>query len=169
MKDPITLQRIEKLHPKLREEVKLIYDEICEALTGKSICRFAYTLRSFKEQDDLYAIGRTKTGTKVTNAKGGQSYHNYGLALDIVLLVDTNGDGTNETASWDQLKDFDKDGQSDWLEVVTIFKRHGWEWGGDWHFKDAPHFQKTFGLSIAQLQELNDKKRFYENSNYIVI
>ena len=98
--DQVTLNRIEQLHPNLRDEVKEIYQEICEALTGKAICRFAYTLRTIKEQNDLYAQGRTKPGKIVTNAKGGQSYHNYGLAIDIVLLVDKNGDGTFESASW---------------------------------------------------------------------
>ncbi|WPC13003.1 hypothetical protein LEQ03_12810 [Riemerella anatipestifer] len=58
--DKITLQRIELLHPKLREEAKAIYKEICKALTGNAICRFTHTLRTFKEQNDLYAIGRTK-------------------------------------------------------------------------------------------------------------
>ncbi len=169
MKDVITLKRIELLHPKLRDEVKKIYDEIAEALSGSAICRFAYTLRSFAEQDALYAEGRSILGKKVTNAKGGQSYHNYGLALDIVLLIDNNGDGIHEEASWDTLKDFDGDKVSDWKEIVAIFKRHGWEWGGDWKFTDTPHFQKTFGYSIAQLQDFNDKKRYYENTNYIVL
>ncbi len=110
------------------------------------MCRFAYTLRTNQEQNDLYAIGRTKPGKKVTNAKGGQSYHNYGMAVDIVLIID------GKTASWDTKGDFDNDGKSDWQEVVAIFKRYGWEWGGDWKFTDYPHFQKTFGLSIADLQ-----------------
>ena len=104
MKDPKTLERIQLMHPKLRAEVATIYDEICGALRGKAFCRFTYTLRTFKEQDDLYAIGRTKPGAKVTNAKGGYSFHNYGLALDIVLI-----DGAS--ASWDVKKDFDGDGE----------------------------------------------------------
>lgn len=37
--------------------------------------------RSVKDQDDLYAKGRSRRGTKVTNAKGGESYHNYGIAI----------------------------------------------------------------------------------------
>lgn len=147
MKDEKTLERIKLLHPKLRAEVSSIYDEIVTALSGKAICRFAYTLRTFAEQDALYAQGRTKTGAKVTNAKGGQSYHNYGLAVDIVLLV-------GKAASWDTKSDFDGDGKSDWQEVVAIFKRHGWEWGGDWKFTDMPHFQKTLGKSIVDLQQL---------------
>jgi peptidoglycan L-alanyl-D-glutamate endopeptidase CwlK len=152
--DKVTLNRIEQLLPSLRDEAGIIYKEICEALKGRAICRFAFTLRSFKLQDELYAQGRTKPGKIVTNAKGGQSYHNYGLAIDIVLLVDKNGDGTFETASWQTNVDFDGDGVSDWMEVVKIFKMYGWEWGGDWKFTDMPHFQKTFGKSIKQLQTI---------------
>ena len=58
------------MHPKLRKEVEQIYDEICEALNGRAMCRFAYTLRTFKEQDALYAQGRTVKGKIVTNVKG---------------------------------------------------------------------------------------------------
>lgn len=149
--DKITLNRIELLHPKLRAEARSIYAEICQRLTGRAICRFAYTLRSFKEQDELYAIGRTTPGKIVTNAKGGQSYHNFGLALDIVLLKDTDKNGTFDTASWESNVDFDGDGKADWLEIVEIFKKNGWDWGGEWRFNDPPHFQKTFGLSISTL------------------
>lgn len=85
--DNVTLERIKTLHPDLREEALEIYNKICETLTGKAICRFAYTLRTFSEQAALYAQGRTvffdKNGKKlgkVTNAKAGQSMHNYGLA-----------------------------------------------------------------------------------------
>lgn len=152
--DKITLDRIALLHPKLREEATAIYKEICTTLTGKAICRFSHTLRTFAEQDALYAQGRAKPGKVVTNAKGGQSYHNFGLAIDMVLLVDTDNNGTFETPSWDTKTDFDKDGKSDWQEIVAIFKRYGWEWGGDWNFKDLPHFQKTFSYSIADLQKL---------------
>ena len=166
--DKVTLDRIQLLHPNLREEALLIYKEIVGALTGKAICRFAYTLRTFAEQDALYAQGRTKPGAVVTKAKGGQSYHNYGLAVDIVLLIDTDGNGTFETASWDGKTDFDKDGKSDWQEIVAIFNRHGWEWVGDWRFKDDPHFQKTFGKSIAELQSLYNAGKVDKN-NFVLI
>lgn len=162
MKDQVTLERIKLLHPKLREEVTNIYDEICTALTGKAVCRFAYTLRTFAEQDGIYAQGRTKPGKIVTKAKGGQSYHNYGLAVDIVLII--NG----KEASWDTLKDFDGDGIADWSEIVSIFKRYGWEYGGDWHFKDYPHFQKTLGKSIMELLALYNAKKV-DDHNYVMI
>jgi len=147
MEDKITLDRIELLRVSLKQEAKDIYRDICKALNGRAICRFAHTFRSNKEQDALYL-----KRPKVTNAKGGESYHNYGLAIDIVLLKDKNGDGTFETASWETNVDFDGDGVADWMEVVKIFKSYGWEWGGDWKFTDMPHFQKTYGLSIKQLQ-----------------
>lgn len=156
--DKVTLQRIDLLHPKLREEALAIYEEICSQLKGKAMCRFAYSLRTNAEQDALY-----NQKPKVTNAKGGESYHNYGLAIDIVLIIDKDGNGSFETAAWDVKSDFDGDGQSDWLEVVNIFKRYGWEWGGDWKFYDAPHFQKTLGYTIMNLQGLAKNKHFDSN------
>jgi peptidoglycan L-alanyl-D-glutamate endopeptidase CwlK len=168
MKDQKTLERIQLLHPKLREEALTMYDESVEALTGTAACRFAYTLRTFAEQDALFAQGRTKPGAIVTKAKGGQSYHNYGLAIDIVLLVDKDKNGTFETASWDLKTDFDGDGKSDWQEIVAIFKRYGYEWGGDWKFVDAPHFQKTLGKSIAELQGLHKSGKVDKNGFVLI-
>lgn len=124
------------------------------------MCRFAFTLRTFAEQQALYDLGRsiknpdgaTKAkplGNIVTNAMPGQSFHNFGLAIDIVLIVD------GKTAVWDTVKDFDTDHKADWMECVAIFKRHGWEWGGDFKsLKDYPHFQKTFGYSWQKLREM---------------
>ena len=168
MKDQKTLERIQLLHPRLREEALIMYDEIVADLTGTAACRFAYTLRTFAEQDGLFAQGRTKPGAIVTKAKGGQSYHNYGLAIDIVLLVDKDKNGTFETASWDLKTDFDGDGKSDWQEVVAIFKRYGYEWGGDWKFLDAPHFQKTLGKSIAELQVLHNTGKVDKNGFVLI-
>lgn len=168
MKDQKTLERIQLLHPKLRDEALEMYDEIIAALTGSAICRFAYTLRTFAEQDVLFAQGRTKPGNKVTNAKGGQSYHNYGLAIDIVLLVDKDKNGTFETAVWDVKTDFDKDGKTDWMEVVQIFKRYGYEAGIDWKFIDPPHFQKTFGKSIYELRALHTAGKVDKNGFVLI-
>ena len=170
MIDLITQQRIQLLHPKVRTEVENIYkNEIVPSLTGRAICRFAYTLRTFAEQNAIYAQGRTRLfdakGNRlgvVTKAKGGQSIHNYGLALDIVLIKD------NKTASWEDNVDFDKDGKADWMEVVNILKSHGWTWGGDWKsFKDKPHFEKTFGYTWQQLLAKHNANDFIDGTNYV--
>lgn len=161
MIDEKTMERIALLHPKLREEASEIYKEICSVLTGKAFCRFTHTLRTFAEQSALYSQGRTTKGSIITKAKAGFSYHNYGLAVDIVII-----DGKN--LHWDVKKDFDGDGKSDWMEVVQIFKEYGWEWGGDWKFYDAPHFQKTFGYSVRQLLEMYNSKKVDKN-NFVLI
>ncbi|WP_340034046.1 M15 family metallopeptidase [Paenibacillus sp. FSL H3-0302] len=105
-------------------------------------------LRTIAEQDALYAQGRTKPGSIVTNAKGGYSYHNFGLAVDFALLL-PNG----SSVSWDMNRDYNGNNIKDWIEVVEEAKKLGFEWGGDWTtFKDYPHFQMVFGLTLTQLR-----------------
>lgn len=153
--DQITYKRIETVHPLLLEELKCIYSDINKAITSRyARMRFSHVLRTFKEQDDLFAQGRSKPGKIVTNARGGESYHNYGLAVDIVELLDLDKNGAFEKASWDLKLDADFDGIPDWDEVVAIFKRYGWEWGGNWKKPDSPHFQKTFGKSVQELRKM---------------
>ncbi|MDF2002688.1 M15 family metallopeptidase [Bacillus pumilus] len=96
--------------------------------------------RSFAEQNKLYAQGRTAPGKIVTNAKGGQSNHNYGLAIDYVLL---SADG--KKALWTV--------NEKWRRVAQIGKSLGFSWGGDWKsFKDYPHLEMMGGMTLSQLQ-----------------
>ena len=69
-----TSNKIAQLHPSVRNEVAKIINECDKALTGRAKVRISQGLRTFAEQDDLY-----KKRPKVTNAKGGQSVHNYGF------------------------------------------------------------------------------------------
>jgi len=172
--DKITLDRIATLHPKIRQQVLNAYTFVNNKLLGKGVrLRFAYTTRTIEEQDALFAQGRTKLFDKngkrlgiVTKAKGGQSIHNYHLAWDIVLLLDRNNDGIFEQASWDTALDFDKDGIADWKECADYFKSIGAVWGGDWKFRDAPHFEITFGHTWRTLKALYDKgETFTETIN----
>ncbi|EJG02292.1 peptidase m15b and m15c dd-carboxypeptidase vany/endolysin [Flavobacterium sp. F52] len=157
--DKITKERIALLHPSVRDEVTCIINECNKALTGRAQIRISQGLRTFSEQDELYAQGRTKPGKKVTNAKGGQSVHNYGFAVDGVLILD------GKTASWDFKKDFDNDGVADWDECVKIFAKYGWSWGGNWtSFKDFPHFEK---IGFNNWRVLQAKKR--DSQNYILL
>ncbi len=167
MIDKISETRILKLHPKIREEVLKIYrEQIYPALTGGVYCRITHTLRTFEEQNELYKLGRTKLFDAddnrigiVTNAKGGQSFHNYSLAVDFCIM-------SSRTAIWDVSVDLDKDGKRDWFEVIDIFKRNGWESGADWKGKlrDFPHVQKTFGYTTKQLLEKwNSGDTFIDN------
>lgn len=147
--DQITLDRIALLHPKVRQQVQDMYMHANNKLLGKGVrLRFTHTLRTFAEQDKLYL-----QRPKVTNAKGGQSYHNYGLAFDIVILYDKDGNGTFETASYAFDDNFKK--------VVAYFKSQGWAWGGDFKsIKDNPHFEKTFGYSTNQLKTILNQNKY---------
>ncbi|GGG08367.1 M15 family metallopeptidase [Paenibacillus abyssi] len=103
--------------------------------------------RSHEEQNIIYEQGRTAIGQIVTNARGGESYHNYGLAIDFALRL---ADGS---VIWDLEHDGNGNGKSDWMEVVGIAKGLGFTWGGDWdRFPDYPHLQMDFGYSIRELQ-----------------
>lgn len=147
--DAITLERIQQAHPKVRQQLLEDYKNANNLLGKGARLRFAYVYRSNELQDKLF-----NQRPKVTNAKGGQSIHNYGLAFDIVLLYDNDGNGTFEEASWSMIKDFDKDSKADWMEVTNYFKSKGWECGGDWEsFKDAPHFQMDFGFDWKVLKQ----------------
>ncbi|MFK7059545.1 M15 family metallopeptidase [Flavobacterium oreochromis] len=146
--DKVTQERISKLHPTVREEMVKIINSCNQALQGKAQVRITQGLRTIDEQNKLYALGRTEKGKKVTQAKGGQSIHNYGFAVDICLIID------GKTASWDTAKDWDNDQIADWMECVKIFAQHGWVWGGSWlKFKDMPHFEKK-NLTWKQLAKL---------------
>lgn len=104
--------------------------------------------RSVEEQNRLYEQGRTTQGNIVTNAQGGESFHNYGLAVDFALKTPSGN------VIWDRQYDGNKNGRTDWTEIVEIAKSVGFTWGGDWtKFKDYPHLQMDFGLTIADLQK----------------
>ncbi len=140
-------QRISLLHPKLVKEVLEIENFInTEVLKGEYRMLITHTLRTFKEQDELYNQGRSYPGNIVTYSKGGYSYHNYGLAIDFCLST-SNG----SKISYETLKDYDKDSINDWKEVVNVFKGKGYKWGGDFKNPDRPHFEKSLGYSVESL------------------
>lgn len=154
--DKITLERIDKAHPSIRAKLRKDYLDCNNTVLGKGVrLRFASVYRSFKEQQVLYEQGRSKPGKIVTNAEPGESFHNYGLAFDIVLLYDRDGNGTFEAASWDRKEDFDQDQIADWQEVINFFEKRGYRNGA--YFGDHPHFDITFGLRWHNL-----KKRYTE-------
>lgn len=143
--------KLDGVHPTIQEKaLKLITNAYSKGIK----LLVTQGLRTAGYQDDLYAQGRTqaqlnavglsdvtaKPGMKrITNARGGYSYHNYGLAFDIVVVKD------NGELDWDTTSLYNK--------VGAYGKALGLEWGGDFKsIKDRPHFQLTFGFSLAQLR-----------------
>jgi peptidoglycan L-alanyl-D-glutamate endopeptidase CwlK len=82
--------------------------------------------RTYEEQNALYEQGRTKPGHVVTNARGGYSNHNFGVAFDIGVFE--GGRYLNESPAY--------------KAVGAIGMKLGLEWGGNWKtIQDEPHFQ----------------------------
>jgi len=131
--DLLTEAKISTLHPKIRDKAR---EFINKAEKQGIKLRITSGFRTYAEQDALYAQGRTKKGSIVTNAKSGQSSHNFGTGIDVVPIV-------NGSADW----------HTDWNKIATIGKSVGFSWGGDWkNFKDKPHFEMNFGNTLAQLR-----------------
>jgi uncharacterized protein YcbK (DUF882 family) len=93
--------------------------------------------RSEERQNELYAQGRTKGGNIVTNAKGGESYHNYGVAVDFVF----RNEGYNASKEL-------------WETLGVVGESQGFNWGGRWSgFTDKPHFEMTFDYQLSDFQK----------------
>lgn len=111
------------LHPELQ---KIITQFLKEAEKQGFIVKVTDTLRTKKEQNELYAQGRTNPGNIVTWVKYPYSNHNWGMAFDICR---NDGKGAyNDSDNW-------------FFKVGQIGKSFGLEWGGDWKPQDKPHFQ----------------------------
>lgn len=136
------------LHPELQIKLALLQSE-CKKhgiIIGIGEC-----LRTKTEQDDLYAKGRTKPGKIVTNAKGNtySSMHQWGVAADIYLKMDVDGDGLTADDAFNNATGL-------FNKVGKIGQSIGLEWGGSWKsIKDLPHFQlPQFGSTPAKLKAI---------------
>jgi peptidoglycan L-alanyl-D-glutamate endopeptidase CwlK len=97
------------------------------------------TYRDNESQQALYEQGRTTAGKVVTNAKAGDSWHNWRCAVDVVPMV-------NGKPNWDGLHPV-------WDQIGTLGEQAGLEWAGRWRtFKELAHFQYTGGLTLTDLK-----------------
>ena len=124
--DPLTDERISGLHPAVQGPAT-DFINAAETELGMRL-RVTSGWRSIDEQDALYAQGRSPVS-------GGRSYHNYGLAIDVVAIH-------KNQAIWER----------DWTPIGKLGIKYGFEWGGNWRSPDRPHIQMPFGLSIDDLQ-----------------
>lgn len=121
--DPQSNLRLSQINPALA----ILITRLAEFLEqNKIVIRVTQGLRTWAEQDALYAQGRTLPGHIVTQAKGGQSWHNYGCAVDLVPM--------NPTPDWNVDHD-------DWKKMLQIGLALGLTEGAGWCHPDNPHFQ----------------------------
>lgn len=135
MNTTLANRNVNELHPKLKELAEKLVEE-CKKQNIPIIVTETY--RSVERQDYLYAQGRTRSGAIITNAKGIEmsSYHQWRLAFDVCVNI--------------KGKEYDPVLLA---KIGAMGQRLGLEWGGGWSgFKDSPHFQYTFGLTIQDLK-----------------
>ncbi|MDR7193447.1 peptidoglycan-binding protein [Luteimonas terrae] len=127
--------RIATLHPELRGQAAEFVNRVEQEL-GITL-RVTSGMRTYAEQDALYAQGRTAPGGIVTQVPAGYSNHNFGTAFDV---VEVRPDGS---INW----------SPDWQAIGRVGTDMGLEWGGNWTtFVDRPHFQLDSGLSTADMR-----------------
>ena len=128
-------RKVEDLHPLVAAKCRAFIGA-CHAAGIEVLITSTY--RDHDSQAALYAQGRTLPGRKVTNAKPGQSWHNWRCAFDFVPIV-------NGKAMWDDHKTFMRCGE--------IAESVGLEWAGRWKsFPEMAHCQWSGGLTLADLQ-----------------
>lgn len=125
---------IDTLRPKVRELARRL---VAECKKRGFVIRVVRGRRSVAQQEKYYAQGRTKPGLVITSARGGYSFHNYGVAFDIRPVE----------------KD-EKKKKALYREAGRMGKKLGLVWGGDWkRFPDMPHFQYTAGYSVNDFRK----------------
>lgn len=157
MKDQISIDRVKKLHPEAIGIFQRFIEEIEEKFN--TVFRVAQGFRTFEEQTAIYNQPWDKKDNdgdgkidekdeKVSNAKAGQSFHNYGVAIDIVEM-------RGKAVNWN----------FDYSKLEPIAKKYGLYWGGN--FGDNPHFELTFGYTWQQLLEKYNKKDFIPGTTFV--
>ena len=126
---------LDDLEPETRRRAKRFIEECAAA--GIDVLIYC-THRSNAEQDALYAQGRSAPGAVVTNARGGQSWHNWRRAFDFVPLV-------GGKAAWNDADLYRRAG--------IIAEQCGLEWAGRWtgKLRETAHCQHRGGYTLAQL------------------
>lgn len=135
--DPISEARLELVCPALAEKIHKLSDMLADEFKF----RVTQGLRSWDEQAKLYAQGRTSPGNVVTKAPPGHSWHNFGLAVDVVPLTDLGVDWNIEHPQWQRLI---AAGTSLGLVSGSQFRT----------FPDYPHFQLTGSWPVSPNDEV---------------
>ena len=125
--------------PKAQAVARTFIISASEAMRAKGVeVKIISGTRTYAEQNALYAKGRTTPGPRVTNARGGYSNHNFGVAFDIGLF--RAGKYLEQSSLY--------------AECGKIGEACGLEWGGRWKsFSDEPHYQLKTGLTLAQMRD----------------
>lgn len=141
--DAISEERLQQVHPMLADKTRAM----AAALEQQGIIiRVVQGLRTIQQQNALYAEGRTTPGEKVTNAIGGYSWHNFGLAVDCIPGI--RGEDPWQP-NWDAR-------HPDFAAMIAAGEAQGLVSGSSWKsMPDEPHFQLA-GIPVSPTDETRD-------------
>jgi len=100
-------------------------------------------LRTWEEQDALYRQGRLTPGKVVTRARGGESWHNFGMAADAAIDADPTRPGLQPLWNRDDPR---------WWVLIEEIENAGMVSGVHWN--DAPHAQYTGRFPVSPTDEV---------------
>jgi peptidoglycan L-alanyl-D-glutamate endopeptidase CwlK len=137
-----TLENLASLNKKARAKLEPFVICAQELMAKRNVTVEVISgLRSWQQQAALFAQGRTKPGRIVTKARPGSSWHNFGLAIDLGLFQAGVYLDEKKPALAEAL----------YNQLGNLAAKMGIEWAGNWKsFPEGPHFQVTFGLSLAE-------------------
>jgi peptidoglycan L-alanyl-D-glutamate endopeptidase CwlK len=147
-------KNIATLHPRVRPFARALI----EKAGGQGIIiKVTSATRTFAEQDELFAQGRTKPGKIVTKVRGGFSNHNFGIAIDITIFKGSSDPEKATTPVFESPL---------YKAIGALGTDLGLEWGGNWtSFKDEPHFQLRPGWAadMSERDMLTELRRRKES------
>lgn len=128
--DAISEARLALVSPFLADKIHTLSTMLAQE---GIVFRVVQGLRSWAQQDVLYAQGRTVPGKIVTDAQGGYSWHNFGLAVDCV--PSSGGIDASYLPDWNAQ-------HPTWKRMEAVGVSLGLVSGANWtRIVDAPHFQ----------------------------
>ena len=135
---PETVARIEQLMPSLKVKAYQLIQQL--SLQGIDV-EVSQGLRTWAEQESLYAQGRTAPGKIVTNARPEQSWHTFGCAFDIDIVDGASIDWSGTSPAW--------------ISAIQCGSGLGLTAGAEFRtFPDKPHFQLTGRFPVTPNEEV---------------
>ncbi len=161
--DPRTLGNLATLHPKAQAAARDFMQRAILALALYDLYpRIISGTRSYAEQNALYEQGRSRPGRIVTNARGGYSNHNFGIAFDVGIF-NARGQYIDETLP-------EKEVSRLYRILAPIGAAVGETWGGSWKsFPDEPHYElhPAWAQDMSESDMLAELRRRHETGKDI--
>jgi peptidoglycan L-alanyl-D-glutamate endopeptidase CwlK len=126
---------INLLYPPFMEKVK---KGLRAAIAAKIPIEIFETYRTNERQNYLFEQGRTRNGAIITNRRGGLSWHNYGLAVDVVMRVDGR-------YNWDNTLYY--------TDAAQYFEAQGLRWAGHSGF-ELVHYELPINYSVDESHKI---------------